>query len=207
MIMKVVIATHNKDKLKELKKALSTFNVELLDLSDFPEIGDIEETGITLKENAFIKAQHVNEITKLPAIADDTGLEVDYLDGAPGVYSARFAGENCNYMDNVKKMLKLMKGVEKNNRQASFRTVIAFFDGNQELYSEGEVKGFISQDIKGLGGFGYDSIFYIPDERKTFAEMTLEEKNIISHRGKAIQNFKPLFKSFLNAKTTNKESA
>ena len=205
--MKVVIATHNKDKLKELKKALSTFNVELLDLSDFPEIGDIEETGTTLKENAFIKAQYVNKITNLPTIADDTGLEVNFLNGAPGVYSARFAGEGCSYMDNVQKMLKSMDGVEKSNRQASFKTVIAFYDGSKELYSEGEVKGFINQKIKGLGGFGYDSIFYVPDERKTFAEMTLEEKNIISHRGRAIQNFKPLLQSFISANSTNKESA
>ena len=207
MIMKVVIATHNKDKLKELKKALSDFSIELLDLSYFPEIGDIEETGTTLKENAFIKAQCVNELTGLPAIADDTGLEVDFLDGAPGVYSARFAGEECSYIDNVNKMLKLMKNVKNENRTAIFKTVIAFFDGKQELYSEGEVKGLISPEIKGLGGFGYDSIFYIPDERKTFAEMTLEEKNIISHRGRAIQNFKPILQSFISANSTNKESA
>jgi len=205
--MKVVIATHNKDKLKELKKALSDFSIELLDLSYFPEIGDIEETGTTLKENAFIKAQCVNELTGLPAIADDTGLEVDFLDGAPGVYSARFAGEECSYIDNVNKMLKLMKNVKNENRTAIFKTVIAFFDGKQELYSEGEVKGLISPEIKGLGGFGYDSIFYIPDERKTFAEMTLEEKNIISHRGRAIQNFKPILQSFISANSTNKESA
>ena len=207
MIMKVVIATHNKDKLKELKKALSDFSIELLDLSYFPEIGDIEETGTTLKENAFIKAQCVNELTGLPAIADDTGLEVDFLDGAPGVYSARFAGEECSYIDNVNKMLKMMKNVKNENRTAIFKTVIAFFDGKQELYSEGEVKGLISPEIKGLGGFGYDSIFYIPDERKTFAEMTLEEKNIISHRGRAIQNFKPILQSFISANSTNKESA
>ena len=207
MIMKVVIATHNKDKLKELKKALSDFSIELLDLSYFPEIGDIEETGATLKENAFIKAQCVNKLTGLPAIADDTGLEVDFLDGAPGVYSARFAGEECSYIDNVNKMLKLMKNVKNENRTAIFKTVIAFFDGKQELYSEGKVKGLISPEIKGLGGFGYDSIFYIPDERKTFAEMTLEEKNIISHRGRAIQNFKPILQSFISTNSTNKESA
>ena len=100
-----------------------------------------------------------------------------------------------------------MKNVKNENRTAIFKTVIAFFDGKQELYSEGKVKGLISPEIKGLGGFGYDSIFYIPDERKTFAEMTLEEKNIISHRGRAIQNFKPILQSFINTNSTNKESA
>ena len=205
--MKVVIATHNKDKLKELKKALSDFDIKLLDLSCFPEIGDIEETGTTLKENAFIKAKYVNEVTNLPTIADDTGLEVDFLDGAPGVYTARFAGENCTYMDNINKMLSVMKNVDSKDRSATFKTVIAFVDGKQELYSEGKVKGLISPEIKGLGGFGYDGIFYVLDERKTFAEMTLEEKNIISHRGKAIQNLKPILQSFIDTNSTNKESA
>ena len=207
MIMKVVIATHNKDKLKELKKALSTFNVELLDLSDFPEIGDIEETGITLKENAFIKAQHVNEITKLPAIADDTGLEVDALGGKPGVYTARFAGENCSYLDNVNKMLKVMKNIENSNRSAIFKTVMAFVDDKMELFSIGEVKGMIASEKKGLGGFGYDSIFYVVKEGKTFAEMSIEKKNIISHRGKAIKNLMPKLESYFKTDKATKESA
>ena len=104
--MKIVIATHNKDKLKELRKGLSGLNAEFVDLSDFPEIGEIIEDGDTLRENAFIKARYVHNITGLPAIADDTGLEVDALDGKPGVYTARFAGENCSYSDNVNKMLE-----------------------------------------------------------------------------------------------------
>ena len=101
MMMKVVIATHNKDKLKELKKGLSNLDIELLDLSSFPDIGEIIENGETLQENAFIKAREVHKLTGLPAIADDTGLEVDALGGKPGVYTARFAGENCSYLDNV----------------------------------------------------------------------------------------------------------
>jgi XTP/dITP diphosphohydrolase len=108
MMMKVVIATHNKDKLKELKKGLSNPNIELLDLSFFPEIGEIIEDGDTLIDNAFIKARYVHKITGLPTIADDTGLEVDVLDGKPGVYTARFAGENCTYEDNMNKMLEVM---------------------------------------------------------------------------------------------------
>ena len=123
MMMKVVIATHNKDKLKELKKGLSNLDIELLDLSSFPDVGEIIENGETLQENAFIKAREVHKLTGLPAIADDTGLEVDALGGKPGVYTARFAGENCSYLDNVNKMLKVMKNIENSNRSAIFKTV------------------------------------------------------------------------------------
>ena len=207
MIMKVVIATHNKDKLKELKKGLSNLNIEILDLSSFPEIGEIVEDGKTLQENALIKARYVFKKTGIPSIADDTGLEVDALDGKPGVYTARFAGENCSYMDNVNKMLKVMKNVEDSKRTAVFKTVIAFVDSKTELFSEGEVKGIINKKIKGLAGFGYDPIFYVQEERKTFAEMTIEEKNIISHRGRAISNFNPVLSSYIKKQQTTKESA
>ena len=142
MMMKVVIATHNKDKLKELKKGLSNLDIELLDLSSFPDIGEIIENGETLQENAFIKAREVYKLTGLPAIADDTGLEVDALGGKPGVYTARFAGENCSYLDNVNKMLKVMKNIENSNRSAIFKTVMAFVDDKMELFSIGEVSLF-----------------------------------------------------------------
>ena len=197
MMMKVVIATHNKDKLKELKKGLSQLNIDLLDLSCFSEVGEIIEDGKTLEENALIKAKEVFRLTGLPSIADDTGLEVDALNGKPGVFTARFAGENCSYMDNVNKMLKVMKKIKTSDRGAIFKTVIAFYDGKKELLSIGEVKGMIATEKKGLGGFGYDSIFYVVNEGKTFAEMTIEKKNIISHRGKAIKNLTPKLKSYL----------
>ena len=153
MMMKVVIATHNKDKLKELKKGLSNLPLHLLDLSSFPQIGEIIEDGKTLKENALIKAKCVYELTGIPAIADDTGLEVDALEGKPGVFTARFAGKNCSYMDNVNKMLKVMKNIKKFNRGAIFKTVMAFYDGKMELFSEGSVKGLITKEKKGLGFF------------------------------------------------------
>ena len=197
MIMKVVIATHNKDKLKELKRGLSDLNVELLDLSHFPYIGDIEETGNSLKENAYIKAKHVYDITGLPSIADDTGLEVDALNGAPGVYSARYAGENCSYLDNVNKMLSKMKNISENKRGANFSTVMAYVDGKMELLAEGIVKGVITNKIKGIGGFGYDSIFYVHNKGKTFSEMTIEEKNSVSHRSKAIDDLKSKLATYL----------
>ena len=207
MIMKVVIATHNKDKLKELRRGLTNLNIDFLDLSFFPEIGEIIEDGNTLKENALIKAKHVYQITGLPAIADDTGLEVDFLEGKPGVLTARFAGENCSYMDNVNKMLKVLKNVQNSYRGAIFKTVMAFYDGKKELFSEGIVKGIIAKKKKGLAGFGYDPIFYVVEEGKTFAEMTIEKKNIISHRGRAIKNLMPELTSYLNNPNTTKEFA
>tara|TARA_Y100000590_G_scaffold89709_1_gene101028 strand:+ start:110 stop:727 length:618 start_codon:yes stop_codon:yes gene_type:complete len=205
--MKVVIATHNKDKLKELKKGFSTLNIDLLDLFSFPQIGEIIEDGNTLEENALIKAKYVHKITGLPVIADDTGLEVNALDGKPGVYTARFAGENCSYDDNVNKMLKVLENVKDVNRGAVFKTVMAFIDKKSELLSEGKVKGIIAKNKKGLAGFGYDTIFYVVEEGKTFAEMTIEKKNIISHRGKAIKNLLPKLAIYFNNKNTTKESA
>jgi len=207
MMMKVVIATHNKDKLKELKKGFSSLSINLMDLSLFPNIGEIVEDGHTLKENAIIKAKAVYDLTGIPAIADDTGLEVDALGGKPGVYTARFAGENCSYMDNVNKMLEVMKKIKKPERGAIFKTVMAFYDGNQELFSEGVVKGIIAEEKKGLGGFGYDPIFYVVEEGKTFAEMTIEKKNIISHRGRAIKNLMPILTSYIKSSNINKETA
>ncbi len=207
MMMKVVIATHNKDKLKELKKGFSTLSIDLVDLFSFPEVGEIIEDGKTLKENALIKAKAVYDITGLPAIADDTGLEVDALGGKPGVFTARFAGENCSYSDNVNKMLKVMKNIKKSDRGAIFKTVMAFYDGKEELFAEGFVKGIITENKKGLAGFGYDPIFYVVEEGKTFAEMTIEQKNIISHRGRAIKNLLPKLNLYFNTKNTTKESA
>jgi len=193
--MKIVLATHNKDKCKELQGSLSELNVTLLSLYDFPQIQEIIEDGSTLKENALIKAREVNKITGLPALADDTGLEVDYLDGKPGVYTARYAGENCTYIDNVKKLLHDMR--QATNRAAEFKTVIAYVDKNMELIAFGSVKGLITKKIKGIGGFGYDPVFYIEEQGKTFAEMKIEEKNKISHRALAIEKMKVLLlKSF-----------
>jgi len=203
--MKIVIATHNKDKLKELKKGFSDLGVKLLDLSSFPEIGEIIEDGETLRENAYIKAKTVFDLTGLPAVADDTGLEVDYLDGEPGVYTARFAGENCTYEDNVNKLLKVMKNVPFDKRGAKFKTSMVFIDKNKELFSDGIVKGIISEKIKGLAGFGYDPLFYVPEEGKTFAEMSIEKKNIISHRGLAVKNL--IVKLHTYIKTLKKETA
>ena len=186
--MKVVIATHNRDKMKEIQGAIRSLGWEVISLYDFPEIREIEENGKTLEENALIKAREVFEKTGLPTISDDTGLEVDALDGAPGVYTARYAGEDCSYSDNVNKMLKEMSKVPMPNRGALFKTVMVFKDENTELIVEGVVKGKISRESRGDDGFGYDPIFYVTEYDKTFSEMTMSEKNKISHRGNAINN-------------------
>ena len=201
--MKIVIATHNKDKYKELHFGLKSLGIDLKSLFDFPDIGEIVEDGDTLKENALIKARTVFKMTSLPSISDDTGLEVDALHGAPGIYTARYAGENCSYLDNVNKMLYEMKDISDESRSATFKTVMAYVDGNVELTCEGIVKGTITRTIKGVGGFGYDSIFYSNEKKKTFAEMTIEEKNLVSHRSKAISNLKAELATYLN--TPNKK--
>ena len=195
--MKIVIATHNKDKFKELYFGLKSLNVELLSLNDFPGIGEIIEDGDTLEANALIKARTVYKLTSLPTISDDTGLSVDALNGAPGIYSARYAGENCSYLDNVNKMLSEMKNISENKRGANFTTVMAYVDGKGELLAEGVVKGVIANKIKGIGGFGYDSIFYVYNKGKTFSEMTIEEKNSVSHRSKAINDLKSKLATYL----------
>ena len=196
--MKIVVATHNKDKFKELYHGLKSLKIKLLSLDDFPEIGEIIEDGKTLEENALIKARTVNQLTSLPAISDDTGLFVDALNGNPGIYSARYAGENSTYLDNVNKMLHEMKNIPEGKRQAKFSTVMAYVDGKRELIAEGFVKGIISNKIKGIGGFGYDSIFYIRNKGKTFSEMSIEEKNLISHRSRAIDALKAKLASNLS---------
>ncbi len=190
--MQIVLATHNKGKMSEINNLLSS-SYEVLTLDHFPNIKDIPETGKTLKENAFIKARTVFEMTGLPSLADDTGLEVESLGGEPGVYSARYAGEQASYQDNCEKLLKNMMSVPKEDREAKFRTVIAYKDDNRELSCDGSVKGEIAQSPKGSFGFGYDSVFYYPPLEKTFAELSEEEKNSISHRGRALRKFLLLF--------------
>jgi XTP/dITP diphosphohydrolase len=205
--MKIVIATHNGDKFKELYHGLlSLKDVELLSLDNFPEISEIIEDGETLKDNALIKARTVHRLTSLPTISDDTGLEVDALNGAPGVYTARYAGENCSYLDNVNKMLDEMKDIPNNKRTAYFKTVMAYVDNSTELTSEGIVKGSITKNIKGIAGFGYDPIFYIHEQEKTFSEMTIEDKNLVSHRSRAIKALKADLVTYLN-KSNKKENA
>ena len=190
----IVLATHNPDKKKEIMIALREIGVNILSLDNFPEIGEIEETGSTLLENSLIKARTVSAVTGKPAIADDTGLEVDALNGAPGIYSARYAGINVSYEDNIRKLLSEMSSFDMDSRTARFRTVVSFHSSNEELWTEGVIEGSITMNAIGKGGFGYDPVFRVRKTGKTFAEMTRQEKNRISHRGVALDKMRQLLK-------------
>lgn len=191
-MLKIVFATNNINKLREAQSILKDLPCQFVGLNEFPDILEIKETGKTLLENSLIKARTVHKITGLPTVADDTGFEVNSLNGAPGVKSARYAGENATYKDNLNKLLKDLEGVPHGERQAQFRTVISFVTDSQEHWVEGIVKGTILYESRGENGFGYDPIFYIPELKKTFAELSMEEKNKISHRGLALEKFRIL---------------
>ena len=196
--MQIVLATHNKDKVREIKNLLEDLSVEIKTFENFPEMPDVDETGTTFKENAILKSNSINEYTGLPALADDSGLEVEALDGRPGVYSSRYAGPGCTYDDNNKKLLQELEGVSTERRKASFRTVIAIsWDKDNVETVEGRADGIITTSNQGVSGFGYDPVFYYPQAGKTFAEMTLEEKNKVSHRGLALLKAKELIKKHL----------
>ena len=194
----IVLATQNRDKREELQEALSEFTVKILSLNDFPFIGEIEEVGQTLLGNSMIKAKTVHNLTQLPVIADDTGLEVEALNGAPGIYSARYAGEDVTYEDNVNKLLAEMENIPLENRKAQFRTVISFVDKDRELWTEGTIKGIIGETAKGKNGFGYDPVFFVPELEKTFSELSIGEKNRISHRGLAMKKFRILLREYIS---------
>ncbi|HCN23772.1 MAG TPA: non-canonical purine NTP pyrophosphatase [Candidatus Marinimicrobia bacterium] len=197
-IQAIVLATQNRDKREELQEALSEFTVKILSLNNFPFIGEIEEVGQTLQENSMIKAKTVHNLTQLPVIADDTGLEVEALNGAPGIYSARYAGEDVTYEDNVNKLLAEMENIPLENRKAQFRTVISFVDKDRELWTEGTIKGIIGESAKGKNGFGYDPVFFVPELEKTFSELSIGEKNRISHRGLAMKKFRILLREYIS---------
>lgn len=192
--MIIVLATHNLHKQEELEQVLQRelgSSIEIRTLKDIePAIGDIEETGSTLEENALIKTRAVFVETGLPTLADDTGLEVATLNGEPGVYSARYAGLDSTYSTNIDKLLAKLEG--KSDRSARFRTVIAYTDktGCERVF-DGVVDGVIIESRRGIAGFGYDAVFQPieDDEQRTFAQMSAEEKNAISHRGRALKNF------------------
>ncbi len=188
----LVIASQNIHKVQEIRQMLPS-SLKLKDLNELDFHEEIPETGETLEENALIKAKRIFDEFGLPCIADDTGLEVDALEGRPGVYSARYAGEPANARNNMEKVLKEMEG--KLLRTATFRTVIVLLDGNEPKYFEGAVKGKISRVPSGEGGFGYDPIFYPECFNQSFSEMLPEEKNRISHRGRALEKLKEYFQN------------
>ncbi|MDA3886411.1 MAG: RdgB/HAM1 family non-canonical purine NTP pyrophosphatase [Candidatus Delongbacteria bacterium] len=185
--MKLLLATHNKNKIIEIKNALQELDVELLSLDDFPDLPDVIEDGDTLEHNSLKKAREIFEYSGITTLADDTGLEIEYLNGDPGVYSARWAGEDCSYEDNNRKMLRELDGVSIGKRDAVFRCVITLFGENLHETTEGVLKGKIIEAFKGQKGFGYDPIFKPEGFDITLAEMSLDDKNKISHRGLAVK--------------------
>ncbi len=195
--MKLILATQNRDKILEMREALQELPLEILSSADFPELPDIVEDGETLEQNALKKARVIHEMTGLLALADDTGLEVDALNGQPGVFSSRFSGENATYEENVDKLLEMMKDIPATKRTARFRTVVAIIGENFQQTIEGICPGKITRERRGNQGFGYDPIFLVPEYGKTFAEMDLELKNKISHRGKALQKAKQILENYL----------
>lgn len=186
--MKAVLASHNKKKMAEMQAILSQLGVEVLSQAEAGVDLEPEETGTTFEENARIKAQAVMQATGLPAIADDSGLVVDALNGEPGVYSARYGGPGLDDTGRWQLLLKNMEG--QTNRTCKFVSVIccAFPDGS-EVMARGECPGVVAQGPSGEGGFGYDPVFYLPEWGKTMAQLTPEEKNGISHRGRALRRF------------------
>ena len=196
---RLVIATFNRDKYREYLELLSDLNIELIPLfKTSAKKEEFKEKGESFEENASIKAKLASKITSLPSFSDDSGLCVDILNGAPGVYSARYGGEPHNYKKNNERLLKELNGVEWNKRKAKFVCVIAFYEPEKDkIYLfRGECHGFITFEPKGEGGFGYDPLFYFPELGKTFAELSLEEKNKVSHRGRALSKFKKFLKEY-----------
>jgi XTP/dITP diphosphohydrolase len=193
----LVLATHNRDKTREISALLSDIGVEVLTLDAFPQIGPIAEDAGTLEGNALLKANVVCRATGLPSLGDDTGLEVHSLYGEPGVYSSRYSGEHATYAENVAKLIAKMKGFPPRRRAARFRCALAFVaPGTGPRTVEGVCLGTILEEPRGMGGFGYDPVFLPTGYDTTLAEMDLSLKNRISHRGRGMQEMLPILREY-----------
>jgi XTP/dITP diphosphohydrolase len=183
-----VLATGNKGKVKEMSELLNSFSIDVLPQSHF-DVTEVPETGTTFVENAIIKARHAAKVTGLPAIADDSGLEVDFLNGQPGIYSARFAGENASDQDNIDLLLNRLEGVGEAQRSARFQCVLVYMRHELDptpIICQGTWEGKITEQQDGANGFGYDPVFWIDAENCSSAQLTKERKGELSHRGKAL---------------------
>lgn len=189
---KLIVASNNEHKIIEIKQMLADFPFEVISLKEANIDVNIEETGTTFEENSYIKASEIFKLTKdCLVLSDDSGLMVDSLDGAPGVYSARFAGEHGNSNENNEKLLLLLQGKSFTERKARFVCVLVLVIGKDKVISvRGEVEGYIAETESGKDGFGYDPLFYVPEHHMTFAEMSGELKNSMSHRGRALEKLK-----------------
>jgi len=195
---RIIFATSNEGKMKEIREILKDLDIELLSLKDLGLNPDIEENGNTFEENAIIKAKIVMELTGEVVLADDSGIEVDYMDKAPGVYSARFLGEDTPYSVKNQYIIDKLANAKDKERSARFVCVIACAFPNGEIRTfRGTIEGYIAEQLSGTNGFGYDPIFYLPEYQCTTAEMVQELKNEISHRGKALRAMKEVIKDRL----------
>ncbi|HNS73185.1 MAG TPA: XTP/dITP diphosphatase [bacterium] len=183
---RLLLATRNRDKVEEIREALAGLEIDLLTVDELGPLPEVIEDQETLKGNAIKKAATLASLSGLLSLADDTGLEVDALNGAPGVYSSRYSGENATYAENVTRLLSELEGVRPAERTARFRCVIAIADARGVETVDGVCEGLIIDEPRGTGGFGYDPVFMVPDTGKTMAELSMAEKNRISHRGRAL---------------------
>lgn len=198
-IVKLVAATRNNRKLAEMRRLLERLGLEVLSLEEFGELREVEETGATFEENARLKALSYSEQTGLPCVADDSGLEVEALGGAPGVYSSRYAGSGADGRALCMKLLGEMREVPDGERAARFRSAVALGAGGKIiLTARGEARGRIIRKMRGTGGFGYDPIFVPEGHDRTFAEMEPREKDGLSHRGKALAQFRKKLEELLS---------
>ena len=193
--MKVILASKNRDKIREISNILKNSNKRLLTCNDI-DIPEVEETGSTFVENAILKARSASLTTGLAAIADDSGIEIDYLDAKPGIKSARYSGENATNESNNLKLLKALNGVPYEKRKACYRCVIVYMrfpDDPFPIITSGSWEGYITEKLIGTNGFGYDPLFYLPEYDKTSAEISSSLKNRISHRAKALKKLQDYF--------------
>lgn len=196
-ITKIVVATRNKGKIKEIDEIMQGMGIEFVTQDDIGIDVDVEENGTSFEENSFIKAEAISNLCDYPVIADDSGLEVDYLNGEPGIYSARYAGENASDDEKINKLLTNMKNCPTEKRTARFvcAATLVFKDG-KKISVRGECEGVILTEPKGRGGFGYDPVFYVPEYNATFGEIPLSEKNKISHRAIAFKKIRQEIKKY-----------
>ena len=200
MKRKLILATRNKGKLKEIQALLSDLDIDIMSLDEAENAPHVVEDGKTFMENAFKKARVIAEATGIMALADDSGLEVDALDGAPGVHSARYSGENASDASNNEKLLADLEGVSSGKRSAHFSCVIiVYHPSGQWISTEARCEGEITNKIIGDQGFGYDPVFYLPSINRTMAQLSPEEKNSLSHRGKALAELKSKLPGFLDS--------
>ena len=201
MKQKWVLATGNQGKVKEMSELLNSFSIEVLPQSKL-NVPDVPETGTTFVENAIIKARHAAKLTGLPAIADDSGLEVDFLNGQPGIYSARYAGELATDQDNIDKLLNKLEGINPEQRKARFQCVLVYLRHELDptpIICQGTWEGSITEAVDGENGFGYDPVFWVESEQSTSAQLSKQRKSELSHRGKALTQLVALLQKQLSA--------